>query len=169
MNQLANKIREVVGRFETREAFTAAVEDLKAAGFESSALSVLDTHEALSAAESADDAWSGTMTGLVGEVTYIGPITAAGLIALAAGPVGAAIAAGLAAGMTGFALADTLGKLRATPHTEAFARALEQGALLLWVQVDSSEAEERARSILTNRGAADIHSHERPRRIEHDL
>jgi hypothetical protein len=161
MNQLANKIREVVGRFETREAFTAAVEDLKAAGFESSALSVLDTHEALSAADTADNAWSGTVTGLVGEVTYIGPITAAGLIALAAGPVGAAIAAGLAAGMTGFALA--------TPHTEAFAKALEQGALLLWVQVDSSEAEERARSILTKRGAADIHSHERPRRIEHDL
>jgi hypothetical protein len=40
---------EVVGRFADRDSFKSAVEDLRAAGFERSDLSVLDTRESLSA------------------------------------------------------------------------------------------------------------------------
>lgn len=155
-------VTEVVGRFAGQDHFTAAVEELLSAGFAPSDLSVLDTHEALSAAGSSGEAWQAALGGLVGEIKYVGPITAAGLIAVATGPVGAAVSAAVAAGLTGAALAELLETVRATPHTESFARALEAGALLLWVRVTDAEHEAKASDILGRHGARDVHRHQRP-------
>jgi len=155
-------VTEVVGRFAGQGGFTAAVEELLEAGFGHSDLSVLDTHEALGAAGSSGEAWQSALAGLVGEIKYVGPITAAGLIGIATGPVGAAISAAVAAGLTGAALAELLETVRATPHTESFARALEAGALLLWVRAADSESEAKARDILSRHGAQDVHQHQRP-------
>ncbi len=155
-------ITEVVGRFAGRDDFTTAVEELLSAGFAPSDLSVLDTHEALGAAGTSGEAWQAALAGLVGEIKYVGPITAAGLIAIATGPMGAAISTAVAAGLTGAALAELLGTIRATPHTESFARALESGALLLWVRTENAEREAQATGILTRHGAADVHRHDRP-------
>ena len=152
----------MVGRFAERESFTAAVEALSAAGFTHSDLSVLDTHESISASAERAEVWRESLAGLVGEVKYVGPLTAAGLIAIATGPVGMAVAGAVAAGLTGVALAELLEKVRATPHTESFARALESGAVLLWVAAPTPERQDQAREIMTAHGAADIHLHERP-------
>ena len=154
---------EIVGRFASRENFSSAVEALLAAGFSQSDLSVLDTHESLSASEAPQEAWKQSLAGLVGEIKYVGPLTTAGLIAIATGPVGLAIASLLAAGITGAALSELLDDIRATPHTEDFARALEGGAVLLWVAVGDPGQEAAARDILARHGAADIHSHRRER------
>ena len=54
-----------------------------------------------------------------------------------------------------------LAKIRATPHTEAFARALEQGAVLLWVAAATPERQNQASEILARHGAADVHVHQR--------
>ena len=156
------EITEVVGRFAGRDEFTTAVEELLGADFTPSDLSVLDTHEALGAAGTSGEAWQTALAGLVGEIKYVGPITAAGLIAVATGPVGAAVSAAVAAGLTGAALAELLETVRATPHTESFARALESGALLLWVRAENAEREAQANGILTRHGAADVHRHDRP-------
>ena len=156
-----NQTNEIVGRFSDRAKFKAAVETLLAAGFKSSDLSVLDTHESLSASESPGVAWQEAMTGLVGEIKYVGPITAAGLIAIATGPVGAAIAGLMAAGLTSVALTELLTTLRATPHTEQFARALESGTVLLWVAIESEQQGKAAEEILIRHGAEDVHRHER--------
>lgn len=150
---------EVAGTFATRESFTAAVQALQAAGFEHDDLSVLDTHESLSAAGKPSEAWQESLAGLVGEINYVGPLTAAGLIALASGPVGAAVAGAMAAGLTGAALVDLLDEVRATPHTEAFARALEAGAILLWVRVDSEARAHEAETLLARHGGSDVHRH----------
>ena len=155
-------VREVVGRFAARDPFMAAVKDLLADGFDHADLSVLDTHESISAAGSPGEAWQEALAGLAGEVNYVGPITAAGLIGIATGPVGAAISAAVAAGFTGAALAELLTTVRATPHTESFARALESGALLLWVRAENAARQAKARDILTRHGAADVHLHARP-------
>lgn len=155
-------ITEVVGRFATRESFQAAVEDLRAAGFEESDLSVLDSHQSLSASEADGEAWKQTLIGLVGEIKYMGPLGAAGLIMLSAGSIGASIAALVAAGVTGVALREALDEIRATPHTEAFAKALEGGAVLLWVRADTTSRQDEAFSILSRHGGADVHVHERP-------
>ncbi len=155
-------VTEVVGPFAVQEGFTATVEELLQAGFAPSDLSVLDTHEALGAAGSSGEAWQTALAGLVGEIKYVGPITAAGLIGIATGPVGAAISAAVAAGLTGAALAELLETIRATPHTESFARALEAGALLLWVRAADGEREAKASEVLSRPGAQDIHRHQRP-------
>ncbi len=154
---------EVVGWFQDRPTFKAAVQDLLAQGFERADLSVLDTHESLSAAESPREAFLETMSGLVREVHYIGPIAAAGFIAVATGPVGALISGALGAGLTGYAIADVLREVRATPHTEAFARAAENGAILLWARAEDPATQEKAIAILQAHGAVDIHTHERPK------
>ncbi len=151
----------MVGRFAERESFTAAVAALSAAGFTHSDLSVLDTHESISASAERGEVWRESLAGMVGEVKYVGPLTAAGLIAIATGPVGMAVAGAMAAGLTGVALAELLEKVRATPHTESFARALESGAVLLWVAAPTPERQDKARTIMAAHGAADLHLHER--------
>jgi len=153
---------EVVGRFADAESFKAGVEALRAAGFEHSDLSVLDTHESLSASERPSEAWKQSLAGLVGEVKYVGPLTTAGLIAIATGQIGMAVAGVVAAGVTGVALRELLEDIKATPHTEAFARALEGGAVLLWVAADTPERQAEAGEILSRHGAADVHTHRRP-------
>ena len=116
-------VTEVVGRFADGETFKAAVAELRDAGFQHSDLSVLDTHEAISASEPPSEAWKQSLAGLVGEVKYVGPLTTAGLIAIATGQIGMAVAAVMAAGITGVALRELLEDIKATPHTEDFARA----------------------------------------------
>ncbi|HUI19361.1 MAG TPA: hypothetical protein VL244_16965, partial [Alphaproteobacteria bacterium] len=152
---------EVVGRFAERGPFKTAVEALLAAGFERGDLSVLDSHDSLAAAEGRNEAWRRTLAGLVGEVKYLEPITAAGLILLASGVVGAELAGVLAAGLGGMAVFELLGKIRATPHTREFATALEHGAVLLWVGAETPERQRLARDILTRHAAADVHIHTR--------
>ena len=152
-------VPEVVGRFADREPFKSAVEELRAAGFEHSDLSVLDTKASLSASESAKEAWAETLSSLIGEVKYLGPLTAAGLIMIASGPVGLAVSGLVAAGITGYALRELLDDIKATPHTEEFARALEHGAVLLWVRAATAERQRIAREVLTRHGAADVHLH----------
>jgi hypothetical protein len=154
---------EVVGWFETRETFKAAVKDLRKQGFEHADLSVLDTHESISAADSPGEAFRETMSGLVQEASYIGPIAAAGFIAVAAGPVGALVSGAIGAGLTGYAVADVLREIRATPHTDEFAKAAENGAILLWVRAETPQNQEAAVSILERHGAYGVHTHERPK------
>jgi hypothetical protein len=155
-------VTEVAGRFAERGTFKAAVEELLASGFERTDLSVLDSHDSLSASEGKNELWRRTLTGLVGEAKYLEPITAAGLILLASGSVGVAVAGAIAAGLGGLAGYELLSEIRATPHTREFARALEHGAVLLWVGADTPERQKLASEILTRHGAGDVHVHTRP-------
>ncbi|WP_375593752.1 hypothetical protein ABWI00_17115 [Algihabitans albus] len=162
MSESRGPVTEAVGRFETRAAFEDAVKALTEAGFGHADLSVLDSHELLDAAGKEGDAWRETLASLTGEVNFIGPIAAAGLIAIATGPVGAAVALAAGAGLSGLAARDVLERIQATPHTEAFARALEAGAVLLWIRAETPEAQASATAILEAAGAEDVHLHSRP-------
>ncbi|HYB08077.1 MAG TPA: hypothetical protein VEJ16_00220 [Alphaproteobacteria bacterium] len=157
-------VTEIVGRFAKRESFKSAVEALLAAGFERTDLSVLDSHDTLAAADGRAEGWRRTLAGLVGEVKYLEPITAAGLILLASGTIGAAIAGVIAAGLGSMALYELLGEVRATPHTREFAQALEKGDVLLWVRAETPERRTRATEIYAKFGAADVHTHIRETR-----
>lgn len=152
---------EVVGWFSDRDSFRSAVKALLDEGFARTDLSVLDTHESLSAADSPKEVFKEAFAGLVQEVNHIGPIAAAGFIGVATGPIGALVSATVAAGLTGYALADVLDEVRATPHTEAFARAAENGAILLWVRAETPACQREAVTILDANGAQDVHTHER--------
>ena len=154
-------VTEVVGRFADSDAFAAAVKDLLDAGFDHGALSVLDTHEPLSASEGAGEARRSALAGLTGEAMFIGPITAAGLIMIGSGPIGALAAAAVGAGVAGAALRDLLVEIDATPRVHDFAEALANGAALLWVRAETEAAQARAHSVLVGHGAADVHLHTR--------
>lgn len=156
---------EVVGWFKDADSFRSAVKALRAAGFERTDLSVLDSHESLTASKSPLEALKEAYAGMTQEANFIGPITLAGFIAVAAGPVGALVAGSVAAGLTGYALSDVLRDIRATPHTEAFARAAENGAILLWVRAETPAAQAKAVRLMEEHGGQDVHTHERPRTI----
>ena len=74
---------------------------------------------------------------------------------------------GISAGLTGYAIGDVLREIRATPHTEEFARAAENGAILLWVRAEDPDSQAKAVDLLGKHGAYSVHTHERPKQ-EHD-
>jgi len=152
-------IREAVASFPDRSHFRNAVAALIAAGFAPSDLSVLTSHEALSAA----DEKPGDLieAGLTAEIKYVGPLTIAGIILISGGPIAATLAALLAAGLGGAALKELFDDYAAAPHHAAFEAALRAGAALLWVRCADPEREARALRILGDAGGQHAHIHGR--------
>ncbi len=88
-------VREAVASFPDREHFHNAVTGLLAAGFETSDLSVLASHDLLAAAgEAVGDRPGIIPAGLSDEIKYIAPLTVAGIVLISGGPI-AAIVAGI--------------------------------------------------------------------------
>lgn len=160
-NNPAATTREVVGTFADREHFQAAVDALFKAGFVRTDLSVLSSHESIDTADQPGKSWKDVLVALVGETKYEGPLVAAGLIALAAGPVGAVIAGLVAAGVGGVAVKELLDEVAALPDSAAFAKALKDGSVVLWVAAADAGAEDRAKTILHDAGAQNLHVFER--------
>lgn len=153
--------REVVGTFADRTHFQNAVDLLIRSGFSRADLSVLSSHDSLDVAGHEGKPWKDVLTAMVSEIKYEGPLVAAGLIALAAGPVGATLAGLVAAGIGGAAIKELLDEISAIPDSQDFARALAAGAVILWVAVKDPSEEERARALLVDAGAQNVHVFER--------
>ena len=153
--------REAVGIFKNQSALEAALAALKDAGFGHADLSVLASHDSIDAAGTAETSWRDALTALVGEVKYEGPLVASGAILLVGGATAAAIAAVIAAATATVAAGEFLGEVTAKPHTEAFARAVDAGSIILWVATDTAKHEETAQRILVDNGAENVHIHER--------
>jgi hypothetical protein len=150
--------REVVGVLKSRAAFESTVAALAEAGIGSGRLSVLSSHESLDAAGDEGKPWRDVLTALVGEVKYEGPLIASGLIVLAGGPTAIAIAGVIGATVGGVALKELLEEVAVKPHTEAFARAVEAGSIILWVRAGDESTENRAAEILIAEGAENVHA-----------
>lgn len=161
-NKAVAPTREVVGTFADREHFQAAIDALFKAGFVRTDLSVLSSHDSIDAATAREGrSWKDALVALVGELKYEGPLVAAGLIALAAGPVGAVIAGLVAAGVGGVAAKELLDEVAALPDSEEFTKALAAGSVILWVSVADGAAEAKAKAILHDTSAQNIHVFER--------
>jgi hypothetical protein len=152
--------REVVGILTSRPAFDQAVQNLLAAGFDRSDLSVLSSHDSLDASETSPS-WRDSLVGLLGELKYEGPLVTAGFIAIAAGPVGAVLGALIATGVGGIAAKELMDKLTARPHAEAFAKALTEGNALLWVYAADPVREAKAIGAFEAAGARNVHVNQR--------
>src|SRR5579864_811655 len=153
-------IREAVASFPDRGHFRNAVTRLLAGGFASSDLSVLASHQPLSAAD--EEPGELVAAGLTDEIKYIAPLTVAGIILISGGPIAATVAALVGAGLGGAALKELFDDYAAAPHREEFAAALAEGAALLWVRCADSELELRALRILEEAGGQHVHIHGRP-------
>lgn len=160
-NRTIAPVREVVGVVSTREQLKSAVEALLKAGFEHSDLSVLSSHDSIEAVGEEGRPWRDALVALLGDIKYEGPLVTAGLIALAAGPVGAAIAAVVAAGVSGVAAKELLDEVTSVPDSEEFARALEAGSIIVWVAAPDALKEGKAKAILSQIGATNVHLNER--------
>lgn len=59
------------------------------------------------------------------------------------------------------ALREFIEEVTSTPHTDDFARAVDAGSVILWVRIDPDHegAEAKARAILEQHGATNIHLH----------
>jgi hypothetical protein len=150
--------REAVASFARRADFESAVGRLKAAGFESSDISLLGSHDSLA---TADERGQRQAAGWADEIKYVGPLTIAGIIVLSGGPLAATLAAVVGAGLGGAAVKELLDDYFAPKHKDEFIAALEAGALLLWVRVDDPAMEQVALRVLAEAGGRNAHMHAR--------
>ncbi|HEV2301404.1 MAG TPA: hypothetical protein VGR91_07530 [Stellaceae bacterium] len=156
-------VREAVASFPDRAHFRAAVSGLLAAGFASSDLSVLASHDALATAgEAAGEEAKLVPAGLGDELKYIGPLTIAGIILISGGPIAATVAALVGAGLGGAALKELFDRYTAPRHAEDFTAALAAGAALLWARCEDRDSENRALRIMSEAGGRNVHMHTRP-------
>jgi hypothetical protein len=159
--QTTSQAPELVGLFDTKDKFDAAVRNLRDNGFTRTDLSVLSSHESIDVAGSDGRSWSDVLTALVGEVKYEVPLVASGAIALFGGAATAPAAIAVGAGVSAVALREFIDEVTSTPHTDDFARAVDAGSVILWVRIDPdhADAENKASQILKSNGATNIHMH----------
>ena len=158
-------VREAVASFPDHDHFHGAVSSLLAAGFETSDLSVLASHDSLAVAgEPREPPAKIIPAGVSDEIKYIAPLTVAGIILVSGGAIAATVAALVAAGLGGAALKELFDDYTAPRHRETFAAALRAGTALLWVRCEDSQRELTATRILEEAGGQHVHVHGRPAR-----
>ena len=158
-------VREAVASFADKEQVRRAVAQLLAAGFKPADLSVLASHESLEVAGGVPGyegtPGAGLLAGLTDEVSFLDPLTVAGIVLLSGGPVAAVLAALVGAGLGGAAVKELLDYITANRHSAEFAAALKAGAVLLWVRLEAPPREAEALKLLTEAGGRHAHLHER--------
>lgn len=154
-------IREAVAAFADKPALRRAVAALLKAGFKPTDLSLLAGHDLLEVAGDLPGypgkPGQSLLAGLTDEVAFLSPLTVAGIVLLSGGEIAVALGAVVAAGLGGVALKEVLDRFIANDHSEDFADALEQGAVLLWARVDDPELEPVAVRLLQEAGGEDAH------------
>jgi hypothetical protein len=175
-----DKVTEAVAVFHDVSSLDAAVEDLRKAGFKRGDISLLASEDAVERKlghryerveelEDAPDAprvtyhtrasLEDTEGVIVGSLTYLPAVLAAGTVVASAGVVAAAITGTAIGGaLVGTVLARWLGE----HHAEHLSEQLEHGGLLLWVRTHDKDQEEAALRILTKHSGTDVHLHQLP-------
>jgi hypothetical protein len=174
--------REAVAVFDDVSELDAAVQELRKMGFARADISLLATEDAVQKKlghryqrieELEDEPEAPRVTYktpaaladsddiLVGSLTYLPAVVAAGTVVASAGVVAAAVTGtALAGALIGTVLTRWLDK----HHAEHLQEQLDRGGLLLWVRTPDEPAERRALEILTRHSAHDVHIHELPAR-----
>lgn len=159
MTSAQNPSPELVGLLSDRASFEATVKALLDAGFAREDLSVLSNHDSIDTVGSSGNSLKDTLTALVGELKYEGPLVASGAIYLAGGPMAGTIAALIAAAVGSVAVKEVVEEVTSTPDSEDFARAVEAGSIILWVRVPDDAVQAKAEAILKANGADNVHVH----------
>jgi hypothetical protein len=179
-DQNQTTVTEAVAVFHDVSNLDAAVEELRAAGFGHDEISLLATEQAVNrklghryerVEELEDDpavprvayrtraSLGDSEDRLIGSLTYLPAVVAAGTVVASAGVVAAAVTGTAIAGaLIGTVLAHWLDK----NHAEHLQEQLDRGGLLLWVRTPDPETQQRALAILTRHSAHDVHIHRLP-------
>ena len=173
-------VSEAVAVFHDASDLDAAVQELHAAGFAKDDISLLASEDSVAkklghryerVEELEDDpeaprvayrtraSLAESEDRLIGSLTYLPAVVAAGTVVASAGVVAAAVTGTAIAGaLIGTVLAHWLDK----SHAEHLQEQLDHGGLLLWVRTPDEDAQRRALAILTRHSAHDVHIHELP-------
>ena len=175
-----DKVREAVAVFEDVSALEAAVEELHAAGFAEAEISLLAGDDAVERklghvyqrVEELEDEPRAPRTAfvsskhlgerenrLLGSLTVLPTVIAAGTVVASAGAVAAAI---VGTALTGALLGTVFTHWMDQRHADWLKGQLNRGGILLWVRTTTAERERDALAILTRYSAHDIHIHEIP-------
>lgn len=171
---------EAVGVFDDVSSLDAAVEELHRSGFPKDHISLLASEDTVERKlghryerieELEDDPNAprqvyrtreslGESEGLlVGSLTYLPAVLAAGTVVASAGVVAAAITgAALGGALLGTVLSHWMDKR----HADWLQEQLDRGGLLLWVRTPDPESQQQALSILQQHSAHDVHLHKLP-------
>jgi hypothetical protein len=180
MSAARSTVNEAVAVFHDVSALDAAVDDLRKAGFSRGDISLLASEDAVErklghryerVEELEDDPdvprvvyKTRSSVGesedlIVGSMTYLPAVVAAGTVVATAGVVAAAVTGTAIAGaLIGTVLAHWLDKSQA----EWLQEQLDHGGLLLWVRTPDAEAEQKAMAVLRRHSAHDVHIHRLP-------
>lgn len=176
----AGTVREAVAVMEDVESLEAAVAELVEAGFPSDTISLLAGHATVErklgqmyqrVEELADEpaaprtAFVSTRTVerredvVMGSMTTVPALIAAGTVVASAGAVAAAIAG---TAVTGALIGKVLARWMDKRHASWLEEQLERGGILLWVRTPEETRSRLALDILGRYAAHDIHIHEIP-------
>ena len=174
-------VREAVAVMQDIESLETAVEELKVVGFADADVSLLAGHATVEkklgrmyarVEELEDDplapraAFVSTRTVeqresmVIGSMTTLPTLIAAGTVVASAGAVAAAIAG---TAVTGALIGNVLARWMDQRHAQWLEEQLERGGILLWVRTADEAQERLALEVLTRHAAHDIHIHEIPR------
>jgi hypothetical protein len=176
-------LREAVGVFRDYEKFQSALDDLQSSGFGRTDLSTVASKQAVerilgrfyTTTEEIEDnpevprsifiskASLGDAEGvLIGGSVYLFAVTVAAVLAAMGfdnlSIILGVLVAGAVGGLIGYLIARYLDRR----YSERFTRQMQQGGLVLWVNLKSPEQEARAVDILTRYGADHVHVHTLP-------
>ena len=176
----AAKVREAVAVFDDVSSLESAVDDLRAAGFAKDQISLLAGHETVEQTlghmyqrvEEMEDDPAAPRTAfvsgksmdarenrLLGSLTILPTMIAAGTVVATAGAVAAAVVATAVAGaLLGTVFAHWMDRR----HADWLQEQLDRGGILIWVRTPTEEDERRALAVLTRYSAHDVHIHEIP-------
>jgi hypothetical protein len=175
-------VTEAVGVFHDVSALDEAVEELRRIGFVKGQISLLASEDAVeqklghrySRVEELEDdpdaprrayrtraALGESEDLLVGSLTYLPAMLAAGTVVASGGVVAAAVT-GAAVG--GALLSTVLSHWMNKNHADWLQEQLDHGGLLLWVRTPDAESEQKALTVLQKHSAHDVHLHKLPAR-----
>jgi hypothetical protein len=174
------KVREAVAVFEDVSDLDAAVDELHAAGFGKDTISLLAGHDAVERklghmyerVEELEDDPRAPRTAFIskknlgeredrvlGSLTILPTVIAAGTVVASTGAVAAAIVGtALAGALVGTVFAHWMDRR----YADWLQEQLDRGGILLWVRTATPDDERKALKILTQHSAHDIHIHEVP-------
>jgi hypothetical protein len=173
-------VSEAVAVFHDVSHLEAAVEELRAAGFGKHDISLLATEHAVNqelghryerVEELEDDPAAPRVAYrtraslgdsedlLIGSLTYLPTVVAAGTVVASAGVVAAAVTGTAIAGAL---LGTVLARWLDESHAEHLQEQLDRGGLLLWVRTPDADTQSRALAILRRHSAHDVHIHQLP-------
>jgi hypothetical protein len=173
-------VREAVAVFDDVSSLEAAVDDLRAAGFAQHDISLLAAHSAVerklgrmyTRVEEMEDDPQAPRTAfvsgknidvrenrLVGSLTVLPTVIAAGTVVATAGAVAAAV---VGTAIAGALLGTVFAHWMDQRHADWLQEQLDRGGVLLWVRTPTEEDERKALDVLTRYSAHDVHIHEIP-------